>query len=182
MKAGPHFVGVAFLKKSSAPSVELLQPFLRERIDPHHARRHSRSSTRSRSKGRSTSPGTGNSPSRRRIFSCRPARRRADEAACAQDDADDAGAPRVPAAGRPTAEVDRADRLLRHASARRAATFEAGIENALAFMLVAPQFLFRFERDPDAGRRPTASTASAISSSRRGCRSSSGAASPTMSC
>ena len=34
VKAGPHVVGVAFLKKSSAPSVDLLQPFLRERIDP----------------------------------------------------------------------------------------------------------------------------------------------------
>ena len=28
-------------------------------------------------------------------------------------------------------------------------TFDAGIENALAFMLVSPQFLFRFERDPE---------------------------------
>ncbi len=28
-------------------------------------------------------------------------------------------------------------------------TFDAGIENALAFVLVSPQFLFRFERDPD---------------------------------
>ena len=32
--AGPHTVGVAFLKKSSATTVELLQPFERERLDP----------------------------------------------------------------------------------------------------------------------------------------------------
>jgi len=34
IKAGPHTIGVAFLKKSSAPTVELLEPFQRERIDP----------------------------------------------------------------------------------------------------------------------------------------------------
>ena len=32
--AGPHDVGVAFIKKSSATTLELLQPFERERIDP----------------------------------------------------------------------------------------------------------------------------------------------------
>ena len=32
--AGPHEVGVAFIKKSSATTLELLQPFERERIDP----------------------------------------------------------------------------------------------------------------------------------------------------
>ena len=32
--AGLHTIGVAFLKKSSATTLELLQPFERERIDP----------------------------------------------------------------------------------------------------------------------------------------------------
>ena len=32
--AGAHTIGVAFLKKSSATTLELLQPFERERIDP----------------------------------------------------------------------------------------------------------------------------------------------------
>jgi hypothetical protein len=31
----------------------------------------------------------------------------------------------------------------------KGATFDAGIETALAFMLVSPQFLFRFEREPE---------------------------------
>src|SRR5215831_18038622 len=34
VKAGPHTIGVAFLKKSSAPPVDVLRPFLRDRIDP----------------------------------------------------------------------------------------------------------------------------------------------------
>ena len=38
--AGLHVVGVAFIKKSSATTLELLQPFERERLDPDHARRH----------------------------------------------------------------------------------------------------------------------------------------------
>ena len=32
---------------------------------------------------------------------------------------------------------------------KKGGTFDAGIENALTFVLVSPQFLFRFERDPD---------------------------------
>ena len=31
----------------------------------------------------------------------------------------------------------------------KSGTFESGIETALAFILVSPQFLFRFEMDPD---------------------------------
>ena len=31
----------------------------------------------------------------------------------------------------------------------KAGTFDSGIETALAFILVSPQFLFRFEKDPD---------------------------------
>src|SRR5688572_12523281 len=34
VKAGVHAVGVAFIKKSSATTLELLQPFERERLDP----------------------------------------------------------------------------------------------------------------------------------------------------
>src|SRR5579862_5431530 len=34
VKAGPHSVGVAFLHQSSGPSVELLQPYQREKLDP----------------------------------------------------------------------------------------------------------------------------------------------------
>ena len=52
---------------------------------------------------------------------------------------------------------------------------------ALSAVLVSPEFLFRVEQDPPASRR-TRPTASATSSSRRACRSSSGAASRTTSC
>ena len=53
---------------------------------------------------------------------------------------------------------------------------------ALRALLASPEFLFRIERDPASIAAEHAVSASAISSWRRGCRSSSGAASPTMSC
>ena len=60
--------------------------------------------------------------------------------------------------------------------------FEAGVRTALEAILASPYFIFRLEREPatrDAGRRRIASP---TSTSRRGCRSSSGARRPTRSC
>src|SRR6185295_18811191 len=72
VKAGPHVVGVAFLKKSSAPTVELLQPFLRERIDP-ITPVGIPEVDKVTIEGPFNVTGAGDSPSRRLIFSCRPA-------------------------------------------------------------------------------------------------------------
>ena len=60
--------------------------------------------------------------------------------------------------------------------------FEAGIEMALRGVLVEPDFLFRIERGSRRRRARRRPIASATSNWRRGCRSSSGAASPTTSC
>src|SRR5215831_12047337 len=70
-KAGPHAIGVAFLKKSSAPPVELLQPFLRDRIDP-ISPAGIPELDRVTIEGPFNVKGSGDSPSRRRIFTCRP--------------------------------------------------------------------------------------------------------------
>ena len=51
---------------------------------------------------------------------------------------------------------------------RAEGSFEAGIQRALARMLVDPEFLFRFEREPDDVARRAPSIASATSISRRG--------------
>ena len=66
--------------------------------------------------------------------------------------------------------------------ARATGDFDAGIEMALTGVLVSPQFLFRVEHDPAGLPRRTRRIASATSNSRRGCRSSSGAAFRTTSC
>src|SRR5438067_2527566 len=72
VKAGPHTIGVAFLKKSSAPPVDVLRPFLRDRLDP--------VSTNGIAQldkivveGPFNVVRSGDSPSRRRILICHPA-------------------------------------------------------------------------------------------------------------
>ena len=69
-------------------------------------------------------------------------------------------------------EAGRKRRHLRRRHRRRAARSSS----------TSPKFLFRDEPDPAETSRPARSTRSATSSSRRGCRSSSGAACPTTSC
>ncbi len=46
------------------------------------------------------------------------------------------------------AEVDRLMGFF-NTGRKTGGSFDSGVENALAFMLVSPQFLYRFERDPD---------------------------------
>ncbi len=69
-----------------------------------------------------------------------------------------------------------------YAQGARRQDFEAGIEMALRRILASPEFVFRFERVGGERRARRGASAYATSSSRRGCRSSSGAASPTTSC
>jgi hypothetical protein len=151
VSAGPHDVGVAFVKKSSAPTVDLLQPFLRERIDP-ITPVGIPEMDKVTIEGPFNVTGPGDSPSRRRIFGCPASRdlgRRAsaaDELACAKTTLSTLARR---AYRRPVTEAELA-RLTGFYQSERAkrGSFDAGIENALAFMLVSPQFLFRFEQDP----------------------------------
>lgn len=88
----------------------------------------------------------GDSPSRRRIFICRPAGE--------DDDEHDGCAKRVlskllrQAYRRPVEEADLVVPLEFFRAGRQAGGFDAGIERALAAILVNPQFLSRIERDP----------------------------------
>ena len=88
--------------------------------------------------------GPGDTPSRRRIFTCTPAAA-AEEEACAERilSALARRAYRRPPSG---AELDRL--LDRYRDGRQGADFEAGIERALRHVLAHPAFLFRIEREP----------------------------------
>ena len=89
----------------------------------------------------------GDTPSRRRIFVCRPVRRRSRrDCRVRAPDSLDARAPRV------SPPVDRRGRQ-RTAAVLRAqgaaeGGFDLGIQKALERLLVSPQFLFRIEREP----------------------------------
>jgi mono/diheme cytochrome c family protein len=142
--AGPHTVGVAFLKKSSATTVELLQPFERERLDP-ITPVGIPELDKVTIEGPFNATRSANAPSRLKVFSCRPASER-EEAACARTILSSLArrAYRGPVSD---AEMTR---LLDFYTKERASggDFDAGIEGALRFLLVHPRFLYRVEQDP----------------------------------
>ena len=107
VKAGPRTVAVAFLKKTAAQSGGVLQPLQRSYIDPVDivGQPHIRSVSIG---GPYDATGPGDTPSRRRIFVCRPARG-VEEVTLREGDHRHAGAPGVSTAG---------DRCGRRAAAR----------------------------------------------------------------
>ena len=145
VKAGPHTIGVAFLKKSSAPPVDVLRPFLRDRIDP--------VSTNGIAQldkivieGPFNALPSGDSPSRRRILTCRTLSE-AEAASCANKILTTVARR---AYRRPATDAEMKQLMGFFESGRqKGGSFDSGIETALAFLLVSPQFLFRFEKDSD---------------------------------
>ena len=140
--AGPHDVGVTFFRRNRAPSDEPLQ--LHER---HHDLQDMNGLPivdQVTLTGPFNSKGPGHTPSRERIFSCRPSP--AQEAACARTILTRLA--RL-AYRRPVTAND-LDPLLELYDAGRAegSTFDAGIEQALRLILASPKFLFRVESPP----------------------------------
>ena len=87
--------------------------------------------------------GPGETPSRERLFVCRPAPGTVE--ACAREIL---GTVARRAFRRPVTDTDLATLLGFFAAGREAGGFEAGIQRALESILVDPEFLFRVERDP----------------------------------
>jgi hypothetical protein len=142
VKAGPHDVGVAFLRKNSAEYDEPLEP---------HTRDHDLQNMNGTPliehvdiTGPFEAAGPGDTPSRRRIFACRPANT-ADESACAKKILSSIARR---AYRQPVSDADVDVVMKFYDSGRKNGNFESGIENALAFVLTAPKFLFRTETDP----------------------------------
>ena len=141
--AGPHSVAAAFRETSAAQGGNRLQYFLRSNVDTtdHTGVQHVEGIT---IVGPFNASGVGETPSRSRIFVCRPATV-ADEQPCARTIV--ATLARR-AYRRPVTERE-IDRLLDfYAAGRAGGTFDAGIARALRGILASPKFLFRIERDP----------------------------------
>ncbi len=94
---------------------------------------------------------TGDTPSRHRIFVCRPSAA-ADQAACARKIVTTLARR---AYRRPATEDETATLMTFYEKGRADGDFDAGIQQALARVLVAPAFLYRAETEP-AGARPGA--------------------------
>ncbi|HEX5107743.1 MAG TPA: DUF1592 domain-containing protein [Vicinamibacterales bacterium] len=150
--AGPQTIGVAIIRTRNARGVDDLYSELATSAGVQSLGIN----------GPFNATGPGNTPSRRRLFLCSPPsssglRRDAaaiDGAAAAPGDA--ACARRIlsslasRAYRRPVAESDPAIDMLMgfYESGRKLRGFETGIQYALARVLVDPQFIFRFEREP----------------------------------
>ena len=141
--AGPHHLGVTFLKDPSSLLETKRQPYQAH----YNAHRHPRISPalyQVSITGPYDSQGHGDTPSRRRIFVCKP-KAPGEEESCARHILSTL---MRRAYRRPVVDADLRTPMELYQSARAEGDFDAGIEMALSAVLVNPQFLFRIEADP----------------------------------
>ncbi len=144
VKAGPRTVAVTFRQKDAAEDDYILEPFLRTTLDPVNEAGlpHIDQVVIA---GPYDATGSGDTPSRRKIFSCRPANA-SEEVGCAKKILTTLARQ---AYRRPITPSDTETLLSFYQSGRnQAGNFDAGIERALRLILSSPEFVFRFERDP----------------------------------
>ena len=155
--AGPHTVGVSFVDARTEPTGVLerrLSGFSLSGLGFYHG---NAAVERVEVAGPYDATGPGDTPSRRRIFSCRPTERSAPavadaSAGAAKSEADCATDILTRLARRayrrPAAAADIATLMRFYEAGRAERGFEGGIQKAIERLLVAPEFLFRVERDP----------------------------------
>ena len=146
VKAGPHAVGVAFLKTPTALLETARQPYQAH----FNSYRHPRIQPAVYSIaiiGPYGAKGSGDTPARRRLLVAKPS----------GPDEEDAAAKKIltslvrRAYRRPVTDADVQGAFDLYKNAKREAAadkFDAGIEMALSGVLVSPEFLFRVEQDP----------------------------------
>ena len=151
--AGPHEVGVTFLRKTSAEPEGIrklyLRPFTGEgsggdsRFQPYVE-----SLTIAGPYESSGARPVDGTPSRERIFTCRPGvgATAEEETACAREILSTIARR---AYRRPVTDEDVERILVFYDRGRAGGSFDNGIEMALRRLLVSPEFLFRVERDPE---------------------------------
>jgi hypothetical protein len=150
VKAGTHVVQVYFLPVTSSYVEDLIEPDFRTKYLPGNGVGDPALSSLTIT-GPYEAAGRDDSPSRRRVFICRPAAN--DAAPCAEKII---GNLARRAFRRPltATEIQTLVGLYRDAAQRGG--FESGIEVALRGILVSPKFLFRLERQPETAAPNTA--------------------------
>ncbi len=141
--AGPHQVGVAFVKPSSSLLETKRQPY-QAHYNMHRHPRITPALYQVSITGPHVPSEQEETPSRRRLLVRRPTGPE-DEEACARQILTTLVRR---AYRRPVTEADLRKPMELYGEARRDGDFEAGIEMALSAVLVNPQFLFRIETDP----------------------------------
>ena len=144
--AGPHDLGVTFVKTASS----LMETERRPGQSHFNETRHPRL-TPAIYQVSITGPyapgGASDTPSRRRIFVCRPAAA-SEEEPCAREIL---SALMRRAYRRPVSDADLEDPIAFYREGRADGDFYAGIGRALSAVLINPEFLFRVELEPDRG-------------------------------
>ena len=141
--AGPHQLGVTFLKTPS-PLLETKRQPYQAHFNMHRHPRVTPAIYQVSINGPYAAKGPGNTPSRSRIFVCQPTIP-SEEEGCAE---------RIlsslmrRAYRRPVIPGDLQKPMGFYKESRKTEGFEAAIETALSAVLVSPQFLFRVEADP----------------------------------
>jgi hypothetical protein len=144
--AGPHAVGVTFPQTNFAPVLDLDQHFERDTLQtgptpgftffPHVGT--------VRIEGPYNATEAKDSPSRRKLFVCRPTSA-ADDAACARK----VVTKLITRAYRRPASPADVDMLMKfYADGRKDSDFDHGIEMVLARVLASPKFIYRIEAEP----------------------------------
>ena len=143
VKAGPHEVAVTFLKKNSALLESTRQPYLAHFNRDRHPRQQPAVHSVAIG-GPFESTGVSQTPSRERIFTCRPGDQISVED-CASSIVSNLGRQ---AFRRPISAGDIERPMAFFSQVNEQEGFEAGIEMAIRALLISPEFIFRIEQDP----------------------------------
>jgi mono/diheme cytochrome c family protein len=143
LTAGPHVIAAAFVARSSAVNPTRLQPFVRSSTDTRDTSGHPHFDLLTIT-GPFNPTGAGATPSRARVFTCRP-KTSAEEDPCARKII--ATLARRAYRGDLT-DVDQQRLFAFYQDGRRKGNFERGIQKALQRILASPKFAFHLERDP----------------------------------
>ena len=161
--AGPHLVAAAFVRKI-AENTNRLRPFLRSTAGTYDStgRPHVKALTVT---GPFNPTGAGDTPSRRKVFVCRPAEAArsvsrqpapAGRSASQIDVAEEPCARRIlsglarRAYRRPVNDGDLAPLMEFYRDGRSKGSFDTGVQLAVRRLLASPTFIFRIEEDPTA--------------------------------
>src|SRR5688572_11079448 len=147
LTAGPHTIAATFVARTMSESDAVLQPFIPGggEVGIIEGEESPLKIQRLEINGPFTTTGLSDTPSRERIFSCRPT----------SDDEESPCAREIltrltrQAFRRPITEADLATPLEFYEQGRAGGDFEAGIRNALMIVLASPEFLYRFTAPPD---------------------------------
>ena len=144
--AGPHRVGATFVARTMSESDAVLQPFIPGggEVGIIEGEESPLKIQRLEINGPFAPSGVSETPSRQRIFTCRP-QTEAEELPCARQILT-----RLTRAAfrRPVDDADLATPLRFYEGGRQNADFDSGIRNALMIVLASPEFLYRITAPP----------------------------------